>query len=226
MTDDPHHAVESAFFEFSKMKSFLETGVTKRVHNIPLVPIQDAQQYVYSLLLVDLVSVFDMAVEHYFSFLRLKQVRRKSKFTVLEENGHIQNPRYLDWYRSWRNDAAHKFSRIEFHQLRQATKDVGLQLQAWGMTSPMLAFSPYETTTVNSMAKTGAWVEGIVILEFEVWSHAPESGSSRKTIDLSWEDFRNQNANLINHLKTGKMKKQKFEPPELYPLKLNPNHKY
>ena len=200
MINDPHFKLESAFFEFCKMKAFLENGVTKRVGNIQLVPIKEAQEYVHSLLIVDLISVFKQGVDHFFKHLNLKQVKGKSKFTVLEENGHVKNPRYLEWYVSWRNSTAHEFARPQYHHLAQATKDVGIQFEEWGLISPRLKFWPYEVKVANTHYKTGSQINKIPILEFEVWSDNPDSSSSRKTIDLSWGDFKEGYKDVIDKI--------------------------
>jgi hypothetical protein len=205
--NDPHQAIESAFYEFSKMKSFLENGVTKRVGNLPIVPINAAQAYVHSLLLVDLFSVFDQAYTHFFKHFKLKQQKGKSKLKILEEEGYITNPRYLEWYRSWRNGTAHAFERIEHHKLNQATKDVGIQLSEWGLMSPRLRYWPYEVNVTDSHCKVGSRIYGksikedIIVLEFEVWSDRPNAGSSKKTLDLSWSDFVGTYPDILNNLK-------------------------
>ena len=49
-----HFEIDSQFFEFRKMKAFLEIGVYTHVDGVPHPPIDVAQRYVHSQLLIDL----------------------------------------------------------------------------------------------------------------------------------------------------------------------------
>jgi hypothetical protein len=186
--------IESAFFEFQKMKAFLQAGVSVDVPGVPHAPIDKAQEYVNSLLLIDLISVFDKAVEFQFGLLRLKEVKDRSKFLILREAEQMTNPGQLWWYREWRHATAHNFERQDYSKLNQATEEVARQLAKWNFVSGTLNFWHHYREMPGGIRKIGSRVGEIPILEFEAWSNVVPSGqgaSSRKTIDLSFEDFMN-----------------------------------
>src|SRR5690349_6960155 len=120
MKNVPHPEIDSQFYEFSKMKAFLEIGVYVDVPGIPHPPINLAQQYVHSQLFIDLISTLDNAVTYFFKYLKLKSIRGKSPFEQLTEIGQIQSPQHFQWYKDLRNKSAHEFARHEWHFLDQA----------------------------------------------------------------------------------------------------------
>ncbi|MEO5599892.1 MAG: hypothetical protein ABIR06_03090 [Cyclobacteriaceae bacterium] len=119
-----HFKIESAFYEFRKMKTFLEIGVTIYLPNIQYLPIDKAQEYVNSLLLVDLFSILDKEIDHFFNFHQLKQIKKKNKLQILADAGYIKKPEHLHWYKSWRNETAHELTRHDWSYLNQATEEV------------------------------------------------------------------------------------------------------
>jgi len=189
-----HREIESDFFEFRKMKAFLEMGVSVRVFHVPEAPIDKAQEYVNSLLLVDLISVLDRAIDHFFDFNKLKQKKHKSKFTILEEAKQFIHPRNLEWYRSWRHETAHKGIRHEWYKVNQATEHVAQQFAHWGLLTGKLNFKHHYKDPIDGVVRIGSRIGDIPILEYKAWSipvPVGVSASSQKTIDLSFEDFIN-----------------------------------
>lgn len=73
MNQIKHPDIESQFFEFKKMKAFLEMSVYIHVDGVPHPPIDLAQRYVHSQLLIDLISVFDNAIKYFFDYLRINE---------------------------------------------------------------------------------------------------------------------------------------------------------
>lgn len=187
-----HIEIESAFFEFRKMKAFLDTGVTVYVPDIQYVPVPKVQEYVYSLLLVDLMSVWDSAVNHFFDFYKLTKEPNKSKFTSLTEAGHIKKPAYLAWYKEWRHKAAHALERHDYSKITQATDDVADQLAHWGLLSGKLKFIRLWQQQPDKTWRIGARVGNIPILAYTVQSVQVPQGfgsSAGISLDLSFTDF-------------------------------------
>lgn len=187
-----HHEIESAFFEFRKMKAFLDTGVTVYVPDIPYVPLPKVQEYVYSLLLVDLMSVWDLALNHFFKHFKLKPVSGKNPFQIVADAGHILTPAYLLWYKEGRNKAAHEFQRHDYSNITHATEVVADQLAHWGVLSGKLKFIRLWQEQPDKTWKIGARVGNIPILAYTVQSNEVPQGLSSSagiSLDLSYSDF-------------------------------------
>lgn len=187
-----HIEIESAFFEFRKMKTFLEIGVTIYIPNIQYAPIDKAQEYVNSLLLIDLISVWDKAVNHFFNFHKLELIKGKSKPQILADAGHIKNPDHLHWYKSWRHETAHELARHDYSNLNQATDEVAKQFAAWGLLTGKLKFTRLWQEQPDGKWKVGARVGNIHILQYIVQSNQVPQGFSSsvgKSLDLSFDDF-------------------------------------
>lgn len=192
MKEIKHHEIDSQFFEFRKMKAFLETGVYLEVPGIPHPPINVAQRYVNSQLFIDLLSVLDNAVRHFFNEFELKHVKGKSSFEQLTDIGEIQSPQHFKWYKDLRNQTAHEFARQEWHFLNQATEHIANQLEYWNIFSAKLNFARYFEERPNNKTYIGARVDNHVILAYETFKNKVPVGTSSSAslhINVSFEDF-------------------------------------
>lgn len=198
---NPHDEIESVFFEFRKMKAFLEMGVTVRVVDVPHAPFPLAQDYMNSILLVDLVSVLDMAVNHFFNYFKLTKSEddKRSRLTIMADNGFIANPGNLKWYRDLRHKTAHALRRHEWHMLDQATNEVCEQFTKWGLTSGTLNFKHLYYRTETGATRIGSRIDQTPVLEYEAQSHQVASGFSASTsqiTDLTFRQYMDLQANL------------------------------
>ena len=187
-----HPQIESGFFEFRKMKAFLEIGVYIDVPGVPHAPIDAGQRYVHSQLLIDLIGVFDSAVGYFGKQLNIKKDPKKSMFVHLIEEGQIVSPQYFKWYKDLRNDSAHKFARHEWHILDQATEHIANQLEHWGLFTATLNFRRYYEVKENGRSYIGARVDDQVIFSYETWEVKVPQGTSSaagKKIDMPFQDF-------------------------------------
>ena len=187
------NSVQSIFFEFLKRKAFLEIGIGVQIEKFQYVPIQEAQDTIYSLLLIDLYSVFDAAVDNVFSNNRYKDEKDKSRLSILIEKGHIDDNRanYLKWYKKWRNDAAHRFRQITYSELRQATRDVEKQLLDWKLIDRSWdAFHYYQQLSPTSF-QIGARIQDFPVMIYEVnfRSNPNPACSYGKTTNLSLDEY-------------------------------------
>jgi len=74
------------------MKAFLEIGVCIHVDGVPHPPIDVAQRYVHSQLLIDLIAVFDNSIKYFFDHLQMSRIKGKSEFEILRDAGQIVSP--------------------------------------------------------------------------------------------------------------------------------------
>jgi len=200
-------AIESSLFEFLKRKAFLQMGVGIRIDAFQYAPLQDAQESIYSLLLIDLFNIFDEGIEQVFGANNLKDERRKSRFRILRERNFIEDntAKYLLWYRDWRNNAAHRFKLIQYHELEQATTDIQKQLRAWHLINPVWHMNHYWEKISETPYKIGSRIDRIPILSYDVNyygdpptpSHPTKASSIGKTIDLSLEDYLQAESGVI-----------------------------
>ena len=126
------------------------------------------QNYVYSKLLIDLFAVVDRAIDFMFDKFRLKGIKRISKLTILSDKGEVYNYPYLSWYKQWRNDAAHDFKITEYHELRQAAKDVQLQLLKWGIIKEEYEVTSWCQETTEGTFVYGAYINSMPVLVFRI----------------------------------------------------------
>jgi len=116
------------------MRAFLENGVGIHVGHFRHVGIQVAQNYVNSMLLIDLYGIVDEALLILFKNERLPEtIKLETRMAALNERGLLLNAPYLKWYKKWRNDVAHIGHRIDYSELTQACTDVQKQLVSWGL---------------------------------------------------------------------------------------------
>ena len=188
--------IDSLFFEFQKMYAFLQLGVGMHLGNFRFVPIQPAQNYVYSILLVDLFSIVDNALVKLFEREGLDpNMKLETRMLELEEKGLILNAPYFKWYKSWRNEIAHRNRKIEYFELNQAYEDVQKQLVFWKMVTD-LKFSHYHREIDQDIVLIGSRIGDIPILEYRVrYIDQPlgKSPSWNVTINLSLIEFLDQN---------------------------------
>lgn len=192
MNSAKHPTIDSQFFEFRKMKAFLEIGVYIHVDTIPHPPIDVAQRYVHSQLLIDLISVFDNSIKYFFNELGLKRIRGKSEFEILKDEGQIVSPQHFQWYKELRNHSAHHFTRYDWHFLDQATEHIANQLEFWGIWSATLNFSRYYEINKDKESYVGARVDDQIILSYRTGEQKVPHGTSSyagKHFDMSFEDF-------------------------------------
>lgn len=187
-----HPEIDSQFFEFSKMKAFLETGVYIHVGAIPHPPIDLAQRYVHSQLLIDLVSVFDNSIKYFFAELNMKNVRGKSQFEILRDERQIVSPQHFLWYKELRNLSAHHATRHDWHFLNQATEHIANQLEFWGIWSATLNFKRYYEINKDRESYVGARIDDQVVLSYKTREQKVPEGTSSyagKHFDMSLDDF-------------------------------------
>lgn len=192
MKEIQHPEIDSQFFEFRKMKAFLETGVYLDVPGITHPPINVPQQYVHSQLFIDLISILDNAVNYFFKLQNLKEVKGKKPFDYLTEIKQIQSPQHFKWYKDLRNESAHEFARHEWHFLDQATEHIANQFEFWEIFSAKLNFAKYIEVASDGKSYVGSRVDNQVILAFETFQNPipiGTSSSSRLHVDMSFNDF-------------------------------------
>lgn len=178
MNQAKHPLIDSQYFEFRKMRAFLETGIYIEVPGIPLAPIDVPQQYVNSLLLIDLISILDKSVDYFFRELKLIPKRGISKFEQLSELGEIQSPQHFLWYKNLRNQSAHEFARHEWHFLNAATELISNQLEFWNINSATWNFSKYFERKESGKSYVGSKIDHQVILSYEVTENKVPVGIS------------------------------------------------
>ena len=187
-----HTEIDSQFFEFRKMKAFLETGVYLDVPGIPHPPINVPQQYVHSQLFIDLISILDNAVNHFFKEFKLKHIKGKSPFEQLTDISQIQSPQHFKWYKDLRNKSAHEFARHEWHFLDQATEHIANQFEYWKIYSAQLNFRKYYEQKPSGKSYVGSRVDDQVILSYEVQENKVPVGTSSSAglhVNISFKDF-------------------------------------
>jgi hypothetical protein len=192
MLSPKHTEIDSQFFEFRKMKSFLDIGVYTHVDGVPHPPIDVAQRYVHSQLLIDLISVFDNAVMYFFDHLKMKHSRGKSEFEILKDAGQIVSPQHFKWYKELRNISAHKFIRHDWHFLDQATEHITNQLEVWKILSATLNFRRFYQLNDDGVHYVGARIDDYVILAYKTGENRVPVGTSSyagKHIDMSFGEF-------------------------------------
>lgn len=187
-----HPEIDSQFYEFRKMKAFLEVGVCVQLPGITHPPINLPQQYVNSQLFIDLISVLDNAVSYFFKYLNLVPSPGKKRFEQLAEIGQIESPKYFKWYKDLRNKSAHEFARHEWHFLDQATEHVANQLEFWGIYSAQLNFWRYYEEMSTGKSYVGSRVDDHVILAYEAAEHKVPTGTCSSAglhSNLPFENF-------------------------------------
>ena len=192
MNQIKHPTIDAQFYEFRKMRAFLEIGVYIHVDGVPHPPIDVAQKYVHSQLLIDLISVFDNSITHFFNHLKLKRQKGKSEFEILKNAGQIVSPQHFQWYKDLRNVSAHKFVRHDWHFLNQATEHIANQLESWDIFSAALNFQRFYRAGEDGIYHVGARVDDEVILSYKTAEQKVPVGTSSyagKELDVSFEQF-------------------------------------
>jgi len=183
---------ESTFFEFWKMKTFLEIGVGIFVGDFRHVPIEIVKRYIHSQLLIDLFSVFELAINEVFNINGLeKPSRRKFYMTKLEENNLLISKPYIEWYLDWRNDAAHRRRKLEWSELNQAFEDIKKQLLAWKLIRDF-DIRRYYVNESQDLYLIGARINETPILEYKIEFINQPTGMSpswSETVNLSLNDY-------------------------------------
>jgi hypothetical protein len=124
--------IASSYFEFQKRKALLETGIGIKLDGFTYIPLDVTQEYIYSLLFVDLISIFSNAAKY---ILKLNSIKASSTLNrnlkLLESKDLLIKPLYDNWYRDLRNKITHDIHRIEWYILRQASEDISIQMITW-----------------------------------------------------------------------------------------------
>jgi hypothetical protein len=184
--------VQSRFFEFIKMRYLLEKGFGLHLGRNVYVPLQQVSDYINSLLLVDLFSVWGIAVDFIFESRKISNPNAlKKQMNVLKENGLLLQADYIKWYIDMRNEIAHKSRKVEFHILNQALDDIKKQLITWGII-PDYKFGQYIINVSDKVYRTGVSIDDIVIIEYKIEFQDQPSGISTswgETVNLNYEDF-------------------------------------
>jgi hypothetical protein len=188
--------IESKFFEFWKMKAFLEIGVGISVGKYQFAPIDVVSRYVNSQLLIDLFPVFELSVQEIFLINNLKlPEKKKYNLDVLNNNKLLINKPYVNWYIDWRNEVAHEGRKVEWSELNQAFEDIKEQLISWKLLRDFDIKRHYATEFPN-VYKVGSRIKEIPILEYRVEFTNQPCGicpSWTKTIDLNLNDYLRSN---------------------------------
>jgi len=187
-----HFEIDSQFFEFRKMKAFVEIGVYTHVDGVPHPPIDVAQRNVHSQLLIDLISVFDNAIKYFSDELKLKRIKGKSEFKILKDVGQIVSPQHLKWYKELRNHSTHQFIKHDWHFLDQATEHIANRLESWEIWSATLNVRRFYQAGQDGIYYVGARVDDEVILAYRTGEKKVPVGTSSfasKHLDVSLEQF-------------------------------------
>ncbi|MCJ7447602.1 MAG: hypothetical protein MUO72_07915 [Bacteroidales bacterium] len=186
------HDIESAFFEFLKMKTFLENGMGMRLGSFHYVPLQIIPHYINSLLIIDLFSVWESAVNYFFEENGLTNPNSsKKRMKILEEKKLIENAAYIKWYIDWRNDVAHHLRKVELFELQQATNDVQKQMVAWKLIRNISFGFLYRKEDENNY-KIGVRINSDPILEYTIKFTEQPGGlltGWSETANLSLDDY-------------------------------------
>jgi hypothetical protein len=162
------HKIQSQFFEYLKMRKFFERSFYIRLGENRFVPFQIISDYIYSLLLIDLFSVCDLAINYVLMKNGYEKSRNsKKKIIFLEENNLIQQAAYIKWYKEWRNDVAHHLKKISYSELSQATEDIRKQLIAWEIFFDK-QFDLFFENELPENYKMGVRIDKIRILEYSI----------------------------------------------------------
>lgn len=151
------------------------------------------RKFVNAHLIIDLYSVFDKAVDVVFARQNLKEVKRKSKLTLLQEEGLVFNHSYIQWYKEWRNDAAHHFGKLEGHMLNQASRDVKHQLVLWELVEDISVHSFSEKVNDDEF-QYGATIAHLPVIlnwiKYRRSDNGEVSGCTyREDVNLSYDDY-------------------------------------
>lgn len=187
-----HPDIDSQFFEFRKNKAFLEIWVYTHVDGVPHPPIDVAQRYVHSQLLIDLISVFDNSIKYFFDHFQIKRVKRKSEFELLRSAGQIVSPQHFKWYTELRNASAHQFARHDWHFLDQATEHICNQFESWDIFSATLSFRRFYEADQNGVRYVGARVDDYIILCYRTAEQKNSPGTSSYAglhVNISFDEF-------------------------------------
>ncbi|MGD0342973.1 MAG: hypothetical protein ABSA76_14830, partial [Bacteroidales bacterium] len=184
--------VKSCFFEFLKMRYLLDKSYGIYLGRNYYVPLQQIQDYINSLLLIDLFSVWEMAVDFIFESKDIQKPKNsKNKMSILKEQNILLQADYISWYTDWRNNIAHRTKRVEYYILNQAVKDIRKQLIEWDLYID-LPFCQYTNNESEKIFKTGVKIKDIIILEYFIKFEDQSGGMSTgwsETINLSFEDY-------------------------------------
>lgn len=202
-TENSKKIIEYRFFEFQKMRTFLEKGFGVHLGRDHYVPFQIVPDYINSLLLVDLLSIWELAVDYILKKNGLVKVGSSERnIKLIEEKGFLLQPRYIKWYTTLRNDVAHRNSKIELYKVAQATEDIKNQLVSWNLITD-LRFSQFTLDYKNDKFETGVRIDIVVILKYSVEFKLLPAGMSKgwsETVNLNFEEYlkmKEKSENLI-----------------------------
>jgi len=188
MTNTSTVTIESLFFEYKKKEAMLQHRVGIGIANSRFAPNAIVQDFVNSRLLIDLLSIVDKAVDEMFDSFKYKLEKKKSKLTTLIENQKVHNHPYLLWYKEWRNDAAHNFSTIQSHLLRQASDAVRYQLQEWQLISEKFDVMSYEIKIDENTYHYGTIAGEIPVLVYRI-TYRENGCNWEELVNLKLEDY-------------------------------------
>lgn len=180
--------IDSLFFEHKKLEALLKNRIGIETFTSRIAPNALVENYIYSRLLIDLFAIVDRAIDIVFAKSNFKGENKKSKLKILDENGMVYNYSYLRWYKEWRNEAAHAFRKIEYHELRQATDDVQLQLLKWGLLRQKYNISPYSIDVDADTYHYGAISGDIPILIYRI-TYRENGCNWEEKVNLSLKEY-------------------------------------
>jgi hypothetical protein len=184
--------IQSMFFEYLKMRYVLENGFGLHLGRNVYVPLQQISDYVNSLLMVDLFSVWEVVVNYMFESKKIpKPEKSKDKMNVLKDNGLLLQAEYIKWYVDWRNDIAHRSEKAELHILNQAFNDVKKQLVCWDIISDYQV-GKYIIEAPERIYRMGVSLDGIIIIEYKIEFQDQPCGlttSYGESVNLSFDEY-------------------------------------
>lgn len=187
-----YNSIESLFFEFKKMKVFFGIGSGLQLIDFKVALISDIQEYLYSLLLIDLLSIFDEAVRQIIGVKKIT-IHGRKRIEILEKENLIDSNRasYLKWYKEWRNDAAHRRRKISYSELNQVSNDIENQLLEWNFIRKFDIYPIYDKIN-DSLYTVGAKIGQQPVLKYEIgFMSNPKSQqqSTAKVIDITLSKY-------------------------------------
>jgi hypothetical protein len=174
------------------MRFFLEKSFGMWLGKDYYVPIKEIPDYINSLLLIDLFSVWKLALNFVIEKHSIpKGDKLEIRMNALKKKNLLLQAEYIKWYTDWRNDIAHYNKRVEYYILNQAIDDIKKQLIAWDLF-PDLPFRAYTYSESERIFKTGVKIENIIILEYLIkFEDQPGSRSTgwSEIVNLSFVDY-------------------------------------
>jgi len=185
--------LQSRFFEFLKRRTLLEKNFCIALGRGYYLPLFEIPEAINSLLLVDLMGVWEEIIKYIFKLNNLIYISNgKQRMQQLTDLGLIEQPKYIAWYTDMRNDIAHRNARIDYSHLNQALNDIKNQLILWEIFWDY-NITGYVENLENGIFNTGVRMDDIKILEYHAAFTKGENSNGvgwSKIIDLQYDEFK------------------------------------